>query len=199
MLWKGGWVECGDHMDEEWEREQKEVMAILDPHFSVITSIYEDAVRLYNEDTTPRARAEHDSRAALSAIYRHAWMGYQRELSDQPGFHFLTVNGLHVLNIRDRIVLRAKRVDANGLHVNNQTRQQQSFDRQEPIPGLPPEAARIVVGYQLDPAFSIVERVIVRSPRSQWAAQVVLIDDAYSWEDITPAQLPIRPGRRAKG
>jgi len=186
-------------VDEEQEREQREVMAVLEPHFREITSIYEAAVQLYNDETTPRARAEHDSRAALSAIYRHAWMGYQRELGDQPGFHFLTVNGLHVLNIRDQVVLRAKRVDANGLHVNNQTLQQKRFDRQLPIPGLPPEAVRIVVGYQLDPAFSKVERIIVRCPRNQWAAQVVVVDEAYTWEDITPAQLPFRAGRRAQG
>lgn len=186
-------------MDEEQEREQWEVMEVLKPHFAEITSIYQAAVQLYNEDTTARARAEHDSRAALSAIYRHAWMGYQRELGDQPGFHFLKVNGLHVLNIRDQVVLRAKRVDANGLHVNNQTPQQRHFDRQQPIPGLPLEAVRVVVGYHLDPAFSIVERVIVRCPRNQWAAQVVEIDDAHVWQDITPAQLPLRPGRRAVG
>jgi hypothetical protein len=186
-------------VDEDQEREQGEVMGILEPYFVAITSIYENAVHLYNQDTTPRARAEHDSRAALSAIYRHAWIGYQRELGDQPGFHFRTVNGLHILNIRDQVVLRAKRVDANGFHVNNQTRQQQMFDRQQPIPGLPPEAVRIVVGYQLDLAFSTVERVIVRSPGSQWAAQVVALDEAYVWEDITPAQLPFPPGRRSAG
>jgi len=190
----------GADVNEHQEREQREVMEVLAPHFSDITNIYEAAVRLYNDDTTPRARAEHDSRAALSAIYRHAWMGYQRELGELPGFHFLKVNGLHVLNIRDQVVLRAKRVDANGLHVNNQTLQQRRFDRQKPIPGLPTEATRVVVGYQLDPAFSIVERVIVRCPRSQWAAQVVVMDDAYAWEDITPAQLPLRSGgRRAAG
>ena len=186
-------------MDEEIEQEQREVMGLLEPHFAQITSIYDSAVQLYNEDTTPRARAEHDSRAALAAIYRHAWMGYQRELGDVPGFHFLKVNGLHVLNIQDRVVLRAKRVNANGRHVNNQTAQQRKFDRQMPIPGLPPEAVRVVVGYHLDPAFSEVERVIVRSPRAGWAAQVVSVDDAFSWEDITPAQLPLSGGRRAQG
>lgn len=187
-------------MDDGQEREQQEVMGILEPHLTEISRIYDAAVELYNGDTTARARAEHDSRAALSAIYRYAWMGYQRELGEQPGFHFLKAKGLHVLNIRDRVVLRAKRVDANGLHVNNQTLQQRKFDRQQPIPGLPSEAVRVVVGYQLDPAFSMVERVIVRCPHSKWAAQVVVVGDVHAWEDITPAQLPLRStGRRAAG
>lgn len=178
-------------MNDNWQREQMEVMAVLEPYFPKISGIYDSAVQLYNEGTTPQARADHDSRAALSAIYRHAWMGYQRELADQAGFHFLIVRGLHVLNVRDKVVLRAKRVDENGLHVNNQTPQQRQFDRQQPIPGLPAEAVRIVVGYQLDPAFSMVERVIVRSPSSRWAAQIVVVENAYAWEDITPARLPL--------
>lgn len=186
-------------MDEEQEREQMEVMAILEPHFAAISGIYDAAVNLYNEGTTAQARAEHDSRAALAAIYRHAWMGYQRELADQSGFHFLTVRGLHVLNIQDKIVLRAKRVNENGIHVNNPTKQQRDFDRRQPLPGIPPAAVRVVVGYQLDPAFSMVERVIVRNPQTGWAAQIVTLDDTFAWEDITPAQLPLRPGRRAVG
>lgn len=186
-------------MDEDADLEQRSVMALLEPHFSIITQIYDEAVQLYNEGTSARARAEHDSRAALAAIYSHAWMGYKRELGEMNGFNFLKVRGLHVLNINDEVVLRAKRVDANGLHVNYPTRQQRDFDRQLPIPGLPPEAVRVVVGYHLDPAFSVVERVIVRSPLYQWAAQVVVVDDKYSWEDITPAQLPLPPGRRAAG
>lgn len=183
-------------MDEEQEREQQKAMAVLEPHFSTISKIYDAAVELYNSGTTAQARAEHDSRAALAAIYRHAWMGYQRELSEQPGFHFLTVRGLHVLNIQDRIVLRAKRVNENGIHVNNPTKQQRDFDRHQPLPGLPPEAVRLVVGYQLDPAFSKVERVIIRNPQSGWLSQIVLVDEVYAWEDITPAQLPLRSGRR---
>ncbi len=57
------------------QQDQQAVMAVLEPYFRAISEIYEAAVRLYNEGTTAQARADHDSRAALSAIYRHAWMG----------------------------------------------------------------------------------------------------------------------------
>jgi len=177
-------------MNDDWQGEQQEVMAVLEPFLPKISEIYDAAVHMYHSETSARARADHDSRAALNAIYRHAWMGYQRELADQGGFHFLKVRGLHVLNIRDKVVLRAKKVDANGLHTNNQTQQQLDYDRQRAIPGLPLEAVRVVVGYQLDPAFSIVERVIVRCPSGHWAAQVVVLDDYFAWENITPARLP---------
>lgn len=185
----------GDDIDEQ----QQAVMQLLEPHFGDFTRVYEAAVQTYNDHTAPIARAEHDSRAALSAIYSHAWMGVKREFGELQGYHFLEVKGLHLLNIRDQVVLRTKRVNANGLHVNNQTDQQVKFDRQMPIPGLPAEAVRVVVGYELDPAFSRVERVIVRCPSSRWAAQVVAADESFAWEDITPARLPFRMGRRAQG
>jgi hypothetical protein len=186
-------------MDHDFEDEQRAAMATLEPHFSQIVDICNSAVALYNSETTPRGRADHDSRAALAAIYSHAWKGYIREFGEEAGFHFLTIRGLNLLNIRDAVVLRAKKVDANGRHTNHASQQQREFDRQLPLPGLSPAATRLVIGYELDPAFSTVERVIVRRPLGQWTAQIVLTEAAYAWEDITPAQLPFNPGRRAVG
>src|SRR4051794_28572282 len=111
-------------MEEELEIEQRRVMEALQPHFARITDICNAAVDLYNSETSARARADHDSRAALCAIYSHAWKGYLREFGEEPGFHFMTVRGLNLVNIRDVVVLRAKRVDANGRHVNHDSRQQ---------------------------------------------------------------------------
>ena len=182
---------------DETDPEQDFVMGILEPHFASIASIYDEAVALYNSGTTPQARADHDNRAALGSIYCHAWKGYQREFMDRPGFHFMELRGLRLLNISDKVVIRAKRVDANGHHVNSDTLQQQRFDRQFPLTGLPPAAVRVVVGYELDPAFSTVERVIVRRSLGRWVSQIVNVEGSFRWNDITPVELPFRAGRRA--
>lgn len=184
---------------DDTEAEQQHVMGTLEPHFSKIISIFDDALALYNSDVTPRARAEHDNRAASSAVYRHVWMGFQREFGDAEGFHFAELRGLHYANMRDAVVFRAKKVDANGRHVNSQTKQQRDFDRQLPLPGLPPAAVRIVIGYEPDPAFSTVERVIVRRPMGRWVSQIVDTGEACSWVDITPVELPFAVGRRKAG
>jgi hypothetical protein len=187
---------CGEVLVEEVDPEQQFVMDLLEPYFAPITRVYEAAIALYNSDVSPRARADHDNRAALSAIYRHAWKGLEREFVEEPGFHFLTVRNLHLLNIRDLVVGRTKRVNSNGRHVNNDTQQQRDFDRQLALPGIPPAAIRVVIGYELDLAMSKVERVIVRrpSPAGRWVSQIVHVDGAYTWEDITPAELPLRAG-----
>ncbi len=181
---------------DDAEAEQQHVMGVLEPHFAPIISIFDDAMALYNSDVSPRARAEHDGRAAASAVYRHAWMGLQREFGEATGFHFGELRGLHYVNLRDLVVFRPKKVDANGRHVNSQTPQQKDFDRQRPLPGIPPAAIRVIIGYEPDVAFSKVERVIVRRPKGRWVSQIVTGGDVCSWIDITPVELPFTPGRR---
>jgi hypothetical protein len=182
---------------EDFEEEQARVMKILEPDFATFHQIYGDAVALYNEGTAARIRAEHDSRAALNSIWSLVWKGYEREFGERSGFHLLNVRNLKILNIGDQVVVRAKRVDANGHHVNNRTQQQKDFDNQLPLEGLPPAAVRLVIGYELDPAYSTVERVIVRHTMGHWVSQIVSFEDEYEWEDITPARLPLRGGGRA--
>ena len=73
-----------------------------------------------------------------------------------------------------------------------------AFDSQADIPDLPPAAARVVLGYQPDEAFSKVERVIIRRPKGRWVAQVTDGETDRHWVDITPAELPFVAARKAK-
>ena len=183
------------------DESQIRVMAVLEPHFPRIYPIFTGALALYLKEYPSGVRIEHSDRTAATAVYDHVLAGFQREFMDEAGFNFLNLRGLHVLNVRDEIVARFKKVDENGIHRNIPTKQQKDFDRQADIPGLPAAATRVVIGYQPDAAMSTVERVIVRDPRSNWVAQIVEADSAYSWADITPAKLPLphRGGRRATG
>lgn len=181
---------------DEIDEQQVMVMAALEPNFATITEIHTSALDLYNSETSARIRAEHTSRAALNSIYALVWKGYQREFGELPGHHVFDVRGLNVLNVGDIVVARAKSVDANGRHSNNPTKQQKDFDRQIPLAGLPAEAIRVVIGYQLDVAYSKVERVIVRHTMGDWVSQIVCVDETYHWEDITPIRLPFVGGLR---
>lgn len=182
---------------DDIEPDQIEIMGLLEPYLPRMFPIFPAALALYNSETSPKARAEHDDRASASATWCHVWSGFQREFIDEPGFGFLKVRGLHLLSIRGLLLLRAKKVDANGRHRNSDTAQQRAFDAQKELPGLPPAAARIVMGYQPDLAFSEVERVIVRRPLGRWVSQVVEAEETPYWTDITPSELPFAKGLRA--
>ena len=183
------------------DEAQARVMATLEPYFPRIFPIFINALAVYQDTYPSGVRVEHSDRTTASAIYDHVLGGFQREFMGEAGFAFLKLRGLIVLNIRDVIVARFKKVNENGIHRNLQTEQQKDLDRQADIPGLPPAASRIVLGYQPDAAMSLVERVTVRDPFNGWAAQIVEADAEYPWEDITPATLALthKGGRRAIG
>lgn len=179
------------------EDSQDRVMAALEPYFPSIYPIFTSSLALYRDQYPSVVRAEHSDRTAASSVYDHILAGFQRQFMEEAGFTFLYVRGLAVLNIRDVIVARFKKVNEDGVHRNLQTAQQKDFDGQADIPGLPPAATRIVLGYQPDATMSTVERVTVRAPFHDWVAQIVEADTKYNWTDITPARLPLTPkGRR---
>jgi len=171
-------------------------MAVIEPIMHEIYPIFPNALRTYNEKYPPEVKAEHESRTAAGCVRDHAWNEFKSLFMDREGFHFLDIRGLQVLNIRDELVLRIKKVNENGVHSNYQTSQQKDFDKQVELPGLPSAAARIVIGYQPDIAFSEVERVIVRSPSLKWVSQILQDKKTATWIDITPAELPFRSTKR---
>ena len=184
---------------QDIDSDQEAVMAVLDPYLGRMEPMFHGALALHLSEVTPKARAELGVRAVASAVSDHAWAAFEREFDAELGFHFLTVRGLRVLNIRDQVVVRLKKVDANGKHQNADTAQQRAFDAQADIPDIPPAAARVVLGYQPDEAFSVVERVIVRRPKGRWVSQVIDGDTDRHWIDITPAELPfvVRKAKQA--
>ncbi len=187
-------------MDHDGDPEQNEIMALLKPHLGRMYPIFGTAIDLYNAEYTPKARAEHTDRATANNVYCHVWQGIEREFADEPGFHFLKIrNSLNVLNIRDCLLIWAKKVDANGRWRNHTSGQQAEFDAQRDLPGVPLAATRLVLGYQPDAAFSCVERVTVRRPRGLWVSQIVEGDTECTWVDITPKRLPFREERRKTG
>jgi hypothetical protein len=119
--------------------------------------------------------------------------------AEEPGVHFINIRGLEIMNIRDQIILRPKKVNEHGRHSNHSSAQQRAYDNQLDIPGLPPAAQRLIFGYELDPACSSIVRVIVRRPKGRWITQVNEPSAETRWTDITPAELPLRgdtPARR---
>jgi hypothetical protein len=184
---------------DEIDTDQAEIMSLLAPYLTRMYPLFPKAVDFYNASIAPQARAQHSDRARANAIWCHLWHGFQEEFGTDAGFHFLNVGNLNVLNIGDKLLLRPKKVDANGRHRNASTLQQRQFDAQTDLPGLPPQAARIIMGYQPDAAFSCVERVTVRRPHGAWVSQIVDTGTDCVWEDITPRELPFREARRKAG
>jgi len=169
--------------------EQQDVMEFLHPWLDRIYTPFHVAMSRYNDEYPDSVRAEHTDSVAAHNIHCHLMHEFEREFSETPGFNFLESRGLKVLNIQDVLVARFKKVNEEGRHRNHPSKQQENFDRQLPLSGLPPAALRVTFGYEPDPAFSQCDRVMVARPQGKsiiWASQIIEEGDAIDWVDITP-------------
>jgi hypothetical protein len=189
--------------------DQEDCMGRIEPILGVLHDCLLDGMAFYQnpENYSPEAAAQQRDRTAAGCVNDHAYHRLRERLDGVPGCHFLNVRGLDVLNYCDTALIRLKKVNGAGRARNLLTKQQEDYDAQVAIPGLPPEAARMIAGYQPDAIFSSVERVIISRPLGRtilWAAQLVMVEDQPSWIDITPPRLTgtertdFDSGRRAR-
>lgn len=177
--------------DFEKDTDQEAAMAAVAPALPLIYRILDESVTFYfsSDHYSDEARAVHTERAMANCIYSHAEKKLLAAEDHSNGIHALNVRGLRALNYRDRALARFKKVKPNGKHSNYQTRQQQDYDDQLPLPGIPPEAFRLTAGYHLDAAGVALERIMIARPIGRsifWTAQVTMFDNVAQWSDITP-------------
>lgn len=172
------------------ETDQNEAMEAAAPVLPLVYRILDKSVSFYFSDAySNEARAEHDNRAMANCIYSHAEKRMIGASDEMAGLHSIKVKGLHVLNYMDCILTRFKKVGANGRHSNYPTRQQQDYDDQRTLPGIPEPAYRLTAGYQMDASGSALERIMIARPMGRsilWTAQVTMIEGVARWDDITP-------------
>lgn len=150
----------------------------------------------------PEVLLEHDPRAAAACIYAHMAADAERRWPAQnlatPPDHtgaaiqLIEVRGLKVWTVREMAILRFKKHDEDGKSRNYPTKQAKDYDRGVPLPGLPHPAARLSVGYLLDPTGTEFIRTQVSRPRGkgiEWCAAVVPHEERASgakrWIDVT--------------
>jgi hypothetical protein len=176
-----------DHTDDQ-QRHMAAAAEVLVP----LHEAWHAAFARYQE-YDPAFTAEHDDTTTANCIRSHMVSEVISRLDGRNGCKLIRLRGLILLNQRDQIVWRFKKVDGNGRHQNYQTDQQKDFDDQLELPGIPPAAVRLTSGYQPDPAALSIERVVVSRPLGRsmmWAAQINLVEGEAAWEDITPSRLP---------
>jgi hypothetical protein len=180
------------------DTDQERAMAIAQPILCDLYAVLDESVAFYfSENYTDRARAEHTDRAAANCVYSHA-ENRMVDLADRtPGLNVINVNSMRVANYLDKGLFRFKLVKASGRHRNYQTKQQEDYDDQLPIAGLPDPAIRMTVGYELNAAGAGLKRIMIARPIGRtifWTAQVLMDAGAARWEDTTPRRFGATEG-----
>lgn len=171
--------------------EQDYCMSILEPHFFRLHESWHNAFDRY-QSYPAEIKAQHDDRAVTSCIHAHVIHEIRGQFAEVRGVKLLNIRRLNVLNIQNKLVLRFKKVDEAGRSSSFRTHQQENFDKQLPLPGLPQAATRLTIGYEPDVAFSEIVRVLVSCPHGEsilWASQINQVDGEHRWADITPRRL----------
>lgn len=153
----------------------EEIMDGLEPILDVLDAIPREAFAKYRDEYPSHVRIDHDARAAATCIYSHMESG-AHALEAVDGVHAMDVRGLKVWLYRDQAVIRFKRMDEEGRFRRYPTKQAKDYDAQRPIPGLPPPAERLVVGYLPDPTGTSIVRVQIAKPMGReidWCAAIV--------------------------
>lgn len=173
-------------------RSMVEIMDGLEPILDVLDSIPRDAVKKYHEEYPPAVRIEHTPRATANCVYAHMEHAAAVRLEGVPSVVFKDIRGLKVWLYKDLAVIRFKRMDEEGRFRRYPTAQAKDYDRNAPLPDLPLPAARLAVGYLLDPTATSVLRVQVARPSGKeidWCAAIVpaggRVAGERAWVDVT--------------
>lgn len=175
-------------MDDEQTKQLAEAQPLLREFYDA----WHAAALKYAEYPKDLA-AEHDDTAAAVCVRRHMFHEVMRRFDDRPRCVIRDIRGLKVLIYKDTQVWRFKKLNWAGRHSNYQTQQQEDFDDQWPLKGIPEEATRLTSGYMLDATGQVMERIVVSRVLGRdvlWVAQTTILDDQMEVQDITPARMP---------
>lgn len=146
-----------------------------------------DTYRAYR----PEHLVEHDARAAASCTYCHMVAEADRRWLGRPGIVSIEIRGLKVWLVRDTAAIRWKKMDEDGKSRNYPTKQAKDYDGGITLPGLPPPAIRLAVGYLPNPTKTEITRVQIAKPRGRgidWCAAILPEGNMPRWVDVTRQQ-----------
>jgi hypothetical protein len=168
-----------------------EDMKLIEAYLDDFDAVPRAAFELYRT-YSPNVLIEHSSRTAASARYDHMVAEGDRRFLGRRGFVPLDIGGLKVWLVDGVAVVRWKKMDEDGKTRNYPTKQAKQYDRGAPLPGLPPPAIRLTVGYYLDATQTTYIRSQIARPigkQIDWCAAIVPADVSIgqraNYQDVT--------------
>lgn len=132
---------------------ETEAQALFEEYRHLFVRCFEEAWDEYNDDAqySREQRAKHSKRTKANIVndlmIHRAYVVFR----NVAGISFVVKWGYHHLSIRDRALVRLKKLDKRGRPANVQTKRVKALNSPNAtIDGLPPRARRLVAGYQED-------------------------------------------------
>jgi len=162
--------------------------AIGDDQLSTFDEILRAGHQKFCKSISSDARKELDSRAQAASTYCHIVAEAERRFDGQKKIRFIDIGGLKLWLFEDSdTVVSFKKMSKNGKISSYGTKQQQNFDAQLPLEGLPIPPTRLRVGYLLDPLGADFVRSQIASPNKKnvlWCAAIQPPEDRVVGQSI---------------
>lgn len=174
----------------------EEAWQLLNPYTGRIASCIQAGWDRWGDLGKESPKSQLPLRASTRAcfVYDHIVDAARQEFADDyPDVVIADNRGFLTITIKDRIVLRFKKFRNNSLRTSGiRTAQQQRFELQMQLPGMPPQATKVVAGYLLDEfqtSISFMAVTCIDGRSLEWALDIT--DEAD--EDVAATVESIRP------
>lgn len=142
---------------------QFEAEAILEPYrlmiWESITSAWVDYELHYEH-----VRHLHTSRTRANIIHDHIVFNARKIFDGIEGICLHDINGLFLVEIQEKVLLRFKKLDEEKRCHNIQTQQTVDFFGQMELPYMPPHAIRLIAGYELNSLQTEIKAISITCP-----------------------------------
>ncbi len=168
----------------------------LRPYFADLRACIVGGFKAWMElgRVAPALRVPCSTRTRAGFIYDHIVSCVRATFAGRRSVRIIEKRGFLELVIKNRFVLRFKKLDAKGRSRNILTRQQRLwFEQQLTLPEMPPEAEKLIAGYVLDELGTEIHRVLVTQPASATAVDWLLGIDGDDTNIIPMPRTPRKP------
>lgn len=169
---------------------QSEADIILEPYKESLRLCVSMAWRYYNEHYghvhhlhTPRTRA-----SILHDLMVH---NARKNFEGKPGIEMRDMRGLFLLIVDGQLLIRFKKLDEDKMSRSIPTRQTEDFLAQMDLPGMPPRATAIIVGYELNRLQTEMAAITVTCPNGSYNAWYFELSEGTPSAEVV--ELPVEP------
>lgn len=145
---------------------EQRAKAILEPHLDAIRDCIQAAWQRW-EKLDPAAQFPLSTRSRATCIYDYICHEVRHRFAGTSDVTIQTSHGVLLLNFAGIVLIRFKKLDDSRRGSNIPTRHQRLLSMQLELPELPPEATRLVAGYQLDKLQSSLSDILITCPRGR--------------------------------
>jgi hypothetical protein len=173
---------------------------ILGSHLKRIRDCIVRAFQKYVSDYRSVALV-HTSRSRASVIHDHMIANARESFAGDDGIRIFSKSGLSLINVKDSLLLRFKKMDKKKHTHNIPTQQSFLFRAQLELPGIPAELTHLEAGYVLNDLQTGLDGVYITCPngkRLEWFIDLTSLAGANVTQLPKPVQQPLQAARKKR-